>query len=274
MCLRASKLCRWWRLQATSRARSALSAAPRPAAAPRRAAALRRAARQGAFGGRQRRLRSRGHPLRRHRIGDHRPLRQEEQRVAAADLLCLHRVPQIAQICQPWLARRHRGVAGARREVLRAQQMRDTLDGRIGGTGRERLGGYLGCQRQRRSLRRRGCRQWRAASSAASGAGAGSGAGTGSGGGSSGSAAAGVAATTSAANTAAPTMETVVASNANFTDAPSGFRGCVAFTGCICYGTEIVTPVTRRCPETSSGAHFAELVSPRPGSGVAMRYGH
>jgi hypothetical protein len=65
-----------------------------------------------------------GHCRRRRGCG-HRPLRQQEQGVAAADFLGLVRVPKVPKVRAA--ARRGRSVGGAWRQVLRARQVRHTV---------------------------------------------------------------------------------------------------------------------------------------------------
>ena len=65
-------------------------------------------------------------PIRRHGVGVEWTLRQQKQRVPAADLLSLYRVPQVAQIRRsPALRRVERNIRGAGRQVLGTRQVRN-----------------------------------------------------------------------------------------------------------------------------------------------------
>ena len=105
---------------------------------------------------RQRRLRARGHARGRRGINVHPALREQEQRVASADLLGLHGMPELAQIGQPWLGRPARIIDSSRGQVLGAGQVWHLRRGR-----RRRSGIASGLHlRGRRRRRRRDGYQW------------------------------------------------------------------------------------------------------------------
>ena len=102
-----------------------------------------------------------GHSRRWYRVGIHRTLRQEQQRITSAYILCLHRMPQIAQVSQgAGLARVGWSVRGARWQVLGARQVRHAVGRRcgIGGSGLDgavRRGPYRGRRCGNRRVGRR-----------------------------------------------------------------------------------------------------------------------